>query len=128
MKSALLRFLTPNSESLLKPGEFVVKCEAGQPFTHCLCRDRNMYMTCEADQLSGHLSARQVQLLVAIENYADRIDVFKNKLGWGLSLKAGSNVLVSIPGKDIEAKAVVRYCADAESSNLFGVELMVRKL
>lgn len=102
-----------------------MKCETEQPFTHCLYHDRNIYMTCEAHQLSALLSTRQMKLLEAIDNAADRIDVFKTNLRWGIGLKAGSNVLVTLPGKDIEAKGIVRHCAEVKGSCLFGVEILV---
>ena len=125
MQSAIKRFLTATSHPLLKPGELVIKCEAGQPFTHCLYRDWNMCMNCEVEQLSGLLSNAQVKLLEAIDNPVDRINVFQKELRWEVHLKAGSYVHVSIPGKDVQqAKAVVHY--SAENTNLFGVELLVR--
>ena len=121
------KFFPPYSSLMVPCGELVVKYkEEDKPFTHCLLCDRNTFIVCDETQVSN-MTVKQMQLLEAIKKPADRIDVFNTKLRWGVNLVPGSDVFVTIPGKKVEVKAVVRYCGEAEqqSGHLFGVEVSV---
>ena len=133
VKSAMKKFLrktTPYSSLIVPRGELIVACkEEGQPFTYCSRQDPHIYMICEKSQVSP-LYGNQMCLLEAIKKPADRIRAFEKNLTWGVCLKPGSSVLVTLPGKQhVEAEAIVRYCGEVgqqQSVHLFGVEIMVR--
>lgn len=126
-KSAMKKFL-PRTISVPR-GELVVEFkEEGQPFNYRSHHDPHIYMICEESQVT-HLNMRQIHLLEVIKKPADRINVFTDKLSWGVSLTSGSNVLVTIPRKQhMEAEAIVRYYGEVgqqQGSYLFGVEILV---
>lgn len=135
IKSTMKKFLrrtTPYSSHTVPRGELIVEFkEEGQPFTYRSLHDPHIYMVCEKRKVSP-LNTEQLHLLEAIKKPADRINAFRNKLSWGVGLTSGSNVLVTIPGKQyMEAEAIVRYCGEVgqqQSHHSFGVEILVLDL
>ena len=131
MKKKLLPWSNPYSSLILPRGELVARKEIGknQPFTYSSNSDPNIVMSGE-DRVSP-LSSTQFCLLEAVKDPADRISAFENKLKWGVCLKSGSNVLIRIPHKHLEAEGVVRYSGelgDQQKGHFFGVEILVSLL
>lgn len=110
-------------------GELVLSCSMkGLPLNYQLYRDRSVYLLCKEDDVSL-LQPEQLLLLEAIKNRADRLETFNHKLKWGLSLKEGSVVSITMPGAKplFKEKAVVRYKGrkGSHSGTFFGVEILV---
>lgn len=73
------------------------------------------------------LSDHDFNLLLAIDCLLARYKVFiSNEMKWGLGLKTGDAVNVTIQGNDVHA--VVRYIGEVVKNTglFFGVEIMVR--
>ena len=104
--------------------------QADQAFNYRLCSDPDLLLFCEADYVAP-LQEEQFHLLEAITNPLDRLEVFRHKLEWGMSLKDGANVCVTLPTNGASpptyAKAIVRYRGPLgkQYGTFFGVEIMV---
>ena len=92
-----------------------------------LVNDETITVRVETDDIAP-LSDREFQLLVAIDSPLARYKVFSsNEMKWGLGLKPGSAVNVTIQG-NVHVRAVVRCVVDVakHSGLLYGVQIMVR--
>ena len=112
-------------------GELLVSYfHEGQPYNYQVQHDPNVYLTCEADTVAP-LRPEAFSLLEAIKKRGDRLEAFRNKLDWGLSLHEGSQVSVTIPRDKPfvkhQAMAVVHYKGGKGKSpgTFFGVEILV---
>ena len=104
--------------------------QADEAFNYRLCSDPDRLLFCEADDVAP-LQEEQFHLLEAITNPLDRLEVFRHTLEWGMSLKDGANVCVTLPNNGASpptyAKAIVRYRGPLRKQygTFFGVEIMV---
>ena len=92
-----------------------------------LVNDETITVRAETDDIAP-LSDCEFQLLVAIKSPLARYKVFSsNEMKWGLGLKPGSAVNVTIQG-NVRVRAIIRCVKDVakHSGKLFGVEIMVR--
>ena len=133
--SAVKRFFSERfatySTTRVVCGELLESCQNDdQPFNYRLCRDPGVLLFCEADNVAT-LDEEQFHLLEALSRPADRLEVFRHKLEWGMSLKDGAGVHVTLPSDSASpptyAKAIVRYRGKIgnQCGTFFGVELMV---
>lgn len=116
-----------NTSEFIGPGELVKSTQDDKYFNYQLLRDPNVYLSCEADDVQT-LNSTKFSLLEGIKNRGERLQAFKQKLRWGLALREGSNVQVTISGLvSRETRAVVRYKGRVESDpgTVFGVEILV---
>lgn len=91
-----------------------------------LVNDERITVCAETDDIAS-LSDREFQLLVTIDSPLARYKVFSShEMRWGLGLKPGSAVNVTIRG-NVHVHAVVRCVVDVSkhSGLLYGVEIMV---
>ena len=92
-----------------------------------LVTDETITVRAETDDIVP-LSDREFQLLVAIDSPLVRYKVFSsNETKWGLGLKPGNDVNVTIQG-NVPVHAIIRCVVDVpkHSGKHFGVEIMVR--
>lgn len=96
-----------------------------------LKRDPTVTLFCKEDDIAP-LGKRDFLLLEGIKSHMARFDVFSNQLDWGLKLKPGDAVYVSLPSQHAipvqYAAAVIRFVGHlkTEPGIQFGVEITVR--
>ena len=98
-------------------------------YNYVLSRDSSVLMLCDDNDIAP-LNHEEFLLLEAIKRPYDRITAFR-RLEWGVNLKIGSAVSVTVPGDNLSvdkrARATVHY--KGAIGNLpgiyFGVEIMV---
>lgn len=134
-KSAVKRLLTgstPHSPVNVLRGELLLGMKQESPhFNYMLKRDSSICLYCDGIDVAP-LSGEEFSLLEAIEQPCDRLDAFKSKLEWGVELKEGGAVCLTIPGANlsvggIHARAVIHYkgvVGKLPGIN-FGVEILV---
>jgi hypothetical protein len=117
---------SPYQACTVAGGELIKEnCDDNMPFTHYLSRDRSVYLNCEPSQVA-QLQLKEMRLLSAIKEPAERLNTFKEKLGWGTGLKQGSRVLITLPeNKRKRVEGIVHYRGLIKASFLFGVEILV---
>ena len=104
--------------------------QADQPFNYRLCRDPGIFVFCEADNVAP-LGEGDFRLLEPLSHPADRLEVFRHKMEWGMTLGEGSKVFVTLPGDNLSApkiaRATVHYRGKigTQSGTYFGVEILV---
>lgn len=134
VKSVVKKILpgaTPYTTLNLLSGELLVEYwHDDQPHNFQLYRDPSVLLYCEADSVAP-LSPKEFLLLEAVPYPGERMDAFRHKLEWGLSLKEGVSVNVTIPGDNLstppKCRAVVHYKGKVASQpgTYFGVEILV---
>ena len=98
-------------------------------YNYVLSRDSSVLMFCDINDLAP-LNHEEFLLLEAIKRPSDRLIAFR-RLEWGVSLKIGSAVSVTVPGDNLSAekraRAVVHYkgIIGNLSGIFFGVEIIV---
>ena len=99
-------------------------------FNYVLFNDRNICLFCDEYDVAP-LNREEFLLLEATKKPSDRLDTFNKKLEWGVKLKPGADVYISIPGANIssaeQARATVHYkgvVGKLPGIN-FGVEILV---
>lgn len=112
-------------------GQLVVKChQAYHTFNYQLHSNSNVYMICDEHSVAP-LSTDEFLLLEAIKSPEDRLETFRQKLDWGISLKQGESVYLTKAGETILApqrsRVVVHYKGKVGNlpGVMFGVEIMV---
>ena len=111
-------------------GELLTGCEVkGRPYNYRLHRDPNTYLVCEQDVVAP-LSPEGFLLLEAIKTRGDRLEAYRHRLEWGLSLEEGSQVAVTTSGfrySMMNVPAVVHYkgTKGKNPGTFFGVEILV---
>ena len=135
VKSAVKRLLpgaTPHSPINVLTGELLVDyCQEGQPFNYQVYNDPNVLLFSDGGDSVSPLGEEDVLLLEAISRPADRIEVFRHKLEFGMALKEGSCVTITLPGANLSAptrvRAVVHYKGKVgnQPGTLFGIEILV---
>ena len=92
-----------------------------------VCRSCDLLLFCKADDVAP-LQEEQFDLLEAITNPLHRFEVFRHTLEWGMSLRDGAIVWVTLPtSPPTYARAIVRYRGPLgeKHGTFFGVEIMV---
>ena len=97
-------------------------------YNYVLSRDSSVLMFCDVDN-SAPLNREEFLLLEAIKKTSERLTAFRTKLEWGVNLKIGSAVLITVPGFSVEKRARATVVYKGTVGNLpginFGVEIMV---
>ena len=130
-KSAIKKFIGSATQSPTNVlcGELLLGHANDDYYNYVLSRDSNILMFCDINDIAP-LNHEEFLLLEAIKRPCDRLTAFR-RLEWGVSLKIGSAVFVTVPGDNLSldkrARAVVHYRGTV--GNLpginFGVEIMV---
>ena len=111
-------------------GELLTGCKVkGHPYNYRLHRDPNTYLVCEQDVVAP-LSPEGFLLLEAIKNCVDRLEAYRHRLEWGLSLEEGSKVAVTTSGfrySMMNVPAIVHYKGQKGKfpGTFFGIEVSV---
>ena len=112
------------------PGEKLIPRNDGKrPHNYRLVKDETVTVYAEASDIAP-LSENDFLLLLAIKSPLSRFEVFSSdKTEWGLGLKPGDGVYVTIQGS-VRASAAIQFIGEItkHSGLLFGVEIMVRTL
>ena len=134
VKSAIKKYVpgvTPYSQTNVLAGELVADYwQADQRFNYRVYNDPNVLLYCQDDDVSP-LVEEDFLLLEGISRPADRIEAFRHQLEFGMALKEGSRVTVTLPGANLSApkraRAVVHYKGKVgnQPGHLFGVEILV---
>lgn len=134
-KSVLKKLFTsgsaPHSSVHVIRGELIFRTDfEDSPLNYELSRDSSICLFADGNDVAP-LNREEFHLLEAIQRPFDRLAAFKNKLEFGVNLKEGCAVCVTLPGANISspkrARAVVRYkgSMDSQPGIYFGVELFV---
>ena len=132
---AMKRFVlgaTPHSPINVLTGELLVDYfQEGQPFNYQVYNDPTILLYCEADNVSP-LGKEEFLLLEAISRPADRMEAFRHQMDFGMVLKEGSRVTVTLPAwanisHPTGARAFVHYKGKVgnQPGTMFGVEILV---
>ena len=112
-------------------GELVTDyLQVDQRYNYQVYNDPNVLLFCQDNEVSP-LGEEEFLLLKGIGRPADRIEAFRHQLEFGMALKEGSTVTVTLPGANLSApkraRAVVRYKGKVgnQPGTLFGVEILV---
>ena len=135
VKSAFKKIIprtNPYSPVNVLCGQLLIKCQQDdqQALNYQLLCDPNVFLYCDKYTVAP-LGPEEFQLLEAIKSHTDRLEAFRHKLDFGISLQQGHSVYVTIPGENLSveplARATVHY--KGKIGNLpgvnFGVEIMV---
>jgi hypothetical protein len=134
-KSALKKIIpgsTPHSSVNVLRGELLLgmKLESYQ-FNYMLHNNSSICLFCDETNMAP-LNSEEFLLLEAIKQPGDRLDAFNKKLEWGVKVKPGHVVYISIPGAGLSvrdsARAAVHYKGQIakQPGIYFGIEIMVR--
>ncbi len=111
-------------------GELLLKYEESPPFNYMLNRDPYICLLCD-DFAIAPLNREEFSLLEAIPMACDRLVAFQNKLEFGVNVKQGTAVHVTIPGVNLSVEEHVRATVHSKG-NIgnqpginFGVEILV---
>ena len=100
----------------------------GPNLDYNLHRDSSVSLQCSPGDV-GALHNEEFLLLEAIADPRVRLKAYQHKLDWGVSVKEGSTVQVSIAGGDLSRgdRAVVHYKGKIgdKAGTFFGMELLV---
>ena len=111
--------------------EITPRIDRQTPHNYRLKQDPTVTLFCKEDDIAP-LGKRDFLLLEGIKSHMARFDVFSNQLDWGLKLKPGDVVYVSLPSRypvPVQyAAAVIRFVGHlkTEPGIQFGVEITVR--
>ena len=132
-KSAIKKLIGSATQSPVDVlcGELLLEND-GDYYNYVLSRDSNILMFCDGND-TAPLNPEEFLLLEAIKKPCDRITAFR-RLEWGVGLKIGSAVSVTVPGDNLSvdkrARATVHYRGTIGNSPgiHFGVEIMTVSL
>ena len=111
------------------PGDKLIPRNDGKrPNNYRLVKDETITVYADAETDIAPLNDHEFLLMAAIESPLARYEAFiSDKLEWGVGLKPGDAVYVTVQG-NVRVSAIIRCVVDVtkQSGLLFGVEIMVR--
>ena len=131
VRSALKKLVHGSAQSRMNVlcGELLLGHANDDHYNYVLSRDSKVLMFCDNNDIAP-LNHEEFLLLETIKKPSDRLVAFR-RLEWGVNLKTGSAVLITVPGDNLSvekrARAIVHYKgAIGNSPGIhFGVEIMV---
>jgi hypothetical protein len=134
-KSAIKKIIpgfTPYSSVNVLRGELLLGMkDESHRFNYMLLNDSSICLFCDETDVAP-LNSEEFLLLEATKKPVHRLDTFNHKLFWGVKLKPGHAVYISIPGANLSvkdnARATVHYKGQIGKlpGIYFGVEIVVR--
>jgi hypothetical protein len=131
-RSAIKKIFPGTTSVNVLRGELLLGMKHGNhQFNYMLFNDSSICLLCDEYDVAP-LNSEEFLLLEAIKKPVDRLDTFNKKLEWGVQLKPGHAVYISIPGANLSvknnARATVHYKGQVGKlpGINFGVEIMVR--
>ena len=131
-RSAIMKLITGSATQSpvnVMCGELLLRHTNDDYYNYVLSRDSSVLMFCDDNDIAP-LNREEFLLLEAIKRPYNRITAFR-RLEWGVGLKIGSAVSVTVPGDNLSvdkrARATVHYKGTIGnlSGIFFGVEITV---